>query len=140
MKILYGIKNGALLQRNAENVSETTAAETTTEAETTAPDETTAFVPDITTPEEYWDYYETQFNSTFGDMKYQTKGGKATLSGIESKKYEYTATVTGTEYKFMQIVTLKNGYVYIFTYTALPENYDKNISAVNEIIDYIEIK
>ena len=96
-------------------------------------------VPKIKSTEEYWAYYEADFRKTFGDMEYETNGENVLLSAKAAKKYVYTATVTGQKYKFMQVVMLDKGTVYIYTYTALPDNYDKNLKSAEAILGYISI-
>lgn len=98
-----------------------------------------ASVPDITTVEDYWEYYSADFQKTFPDMEYVVKGENMLLSGKAAERYVYTATVTGEKYQFMQVIMLNAGTVYIFTYTALPDNYDKHLEQVEEIIGYIDI-
>lgn len=93
----------------------------------------------------YWDYYSAEFEKTFSEMKYEVEGEDLLVSKIKSKKYIYTATVTGNAYKFMQVVTIKGNAVYVFTYTALEESngvkvFDSHLSDVNKIVGYIEIK
>ena len=39
----------------------------------------------------------------------------------------------------MQVVMLDKGTVYIYTYTALPDNYDKNLKSAEAILGYISI-
>ena len=121
------------------NIPDTTAQPSSSEqADTSAG--TLPSSEGITTPEEYWDYYRAQFGAAFGDMTYETDGENVIVSGIKSRKYVYTATVTGVEYKFLQTVTVKNGTVYIFTYTAKAGEYDSHLDDVNSIIGYLEIK
>lgn len=98
-----------------------------------------------TTPDSFWSEYAGQFNSTFGDsMKYISPEGepvdepaasKTTLGGVEANRYEYRATVTGELYRFMQVVCVTAGSVYILTYTAVDEAYDAHLGEVNDIIN-----
>ena len=118
----------------------------TTVPGTASPDETGTVgtdkpsdVPKIESAEEYWEYYAADFKKTFGDMKYETEGENTLMSGKAAKKYVYTANVTGQEYKFMQVVLLDKGTIYIYTYTALPDNYDKNLENAEAILGYISI-
>ncbi len=122
---------------------ETTVPETKAPAETgtgtgTVTEKPTE-VPKIKSTEEYWAYYEADFRKTFGDMEYEVNGENVLLSAKAAKKYVYTATVTGQKYKFMQVVMLDKGTVYIYTYTALPDNYDKNLESAEAILGYISI-
>lgn len=119
---------------------ETTVPETEKADESgTAGTEKPSEVPKIESVEEYWEYYAADFKKTFSDMEYETEGENALMSGKAAKKYVYTATVTGQKYKFLQVVMLDKGTVYIYTYTALPDNYDKNLENAEAILGYISI-
>lgn len=94
----------------------------------------------ITTIDQYWDYYSSEFEKTFSDMEYSVNGENLLVSKIAAKKYVYTATVTGQKYKFMQVVTITKGTVYILTYTAHEEIFDSHLEKVEEIVTHIELK
>jgi hypothetical protein len=102
---------------------------------------------------DYWNKYEAKLLQTFPDMKYDDATGteetettdtgsgsyvpvSAVLGGSAANKYIYTASVTGTTYKYMQLICIRNGYAYIFTYTALPEKFDSHLEDVERIIEY----
>ncbi len=63
-----------------------------------------------------------------------------TIAGKETITFEYECTLSGQTYRYMQAVTMKDDFFYIFTYTSLAENYDKHIDAVRDIISYIDFK
>ena len=63
-----------------------------------------------------------------------------TIAGKETITFEYECTLSGHTYKYMQAVTMKDDFYYIFTYTSLAENYDKHLEEVNSIISYITFK
>lgn len=159
------INNGTSAAQTEESEDSSDVTESTSEAETseaavssseadisdtvgttagTAPAETTAEenneVPTITTLEEYWAYYSAEFQRTFPDMEYKTEGENMLVSGLSAKKYVYTATVTGQSYQFMQVITIKAGVVYIFTYTATVDNFETHLEDVNSILGYLELK
>lgn len=92
--------------------------------------------------DKFWDYYSAEFVKTFPDMKNdeEINGTNLLVSKLKAKKYVYTATVTGAEYKFMQIVVIKGETVYLLTYTAKAELFNEHLSTVNKIAGYIEIK
>ncbi len=118
-----------------EAVTDAEDADATTDADTLPEG-----LPAITTVEEYWAYYEGQFEATFSDLAYSVEGENMMLAGMKAKKYVYTATVTGETYEFMQVVALKAGTVYIFTYTSTEEVFDSHLEEVNAIIGYISLK
>ena len=92
----------------------------------------------------FWESYSEDFAATFGDtMKYIDQDGKETdspapaktsLGGLAANKYTYTARVTGETYKFMQVVCIEAGYVYILTYTAVTEAFDSHLEDVESVI------
>ncbi|MBR5314689.1 MAG: DcrB-related protein [Clostridia bacterium] len=65
---------------------------------------------------------------------------KMILSGVEAKKIEYTASLAGNTYKFMQVICIKGATIYYFTYTALSENFDTNAEDVQKILDNFAFK
>ncbi|MFA6948376.1 MAG: hypothetical protein WCQ72_05295, partial [Eubacteriales bacterium] len=89
---------------------------------------------------DFWAGYAADFAATFSDMEYITEGESMIVSDIAAYKYVYTATVTGTQYQFMQIAAIKAGIVYIFTYTALPDKYESHVDEVDYMIGQIVIK
>jgi len=92
------------------------------------------------TLDSFWDGYRADFEATFSDMEYSIEGETLLLDGVAAKKYEYTATVTGIAYKFMQVTAIKEGTVYIFTYTAEPGRYEDHLQAVETILSVFRFK
>lgn len=92
-----------------------------------------------TTLDSFWKTYETQFDPAFVDFTYITEGESMLLSSgkVAAKKYVYSATVTGNEYQFMQVVALVGETAYIFTFTALAANYDSLVESVDGILNYL---
>ncbi len=101
----------------------------------------TAFELDgtVTSVAQYWEMYEADFKSVFADMEYVDQS-EVTLDDVAAMQYIYTATVSDIEYKFMQIVALRQNQVYIFTYTAAAEQYDAHIEDVLAMLDYFTFK
>lgn len=96
------------------------------------------------TVDDYWSYYEKTFKDTFSDMKYAENGNgdniKLSNGKLDGKKYIYTATVTGIECDFMQVIAIKGETVYMLTYTAREDNFATYKDKVDEIIEHLEIK
>jgi len=93
----------------------------------------------VTTPEEYWQSQEADLKAIFPNLTYVDESA-CTLDGVAGRQYIYTATLSGSEYKFMQLVTLKDNTVYLFTYTALTDKYDEHIEDVLSMLDYFDFK
>lgn len=126
---------------SSETIDTSSPAETTEskdEADTTAKENND--VPVITTLDEYWAYYASEFARTFPDMEYKTEGENMLVSGLSAKKYVYTATVTGQKYQFLQVITIKKGIVYVFTYTATVDQFEAHLETISSILGYLEIK
>lgn len=92
-----------------------------------------------TTLDSFWKTYETQFDPAFVDFAYITEGESMLLNSgkVAAKKYVYSATVTGNEYRFMQVIAIVGETAYIFTFTALAANYDSLAESVNGILSYL---
>ncbi len=89
-----------------------------------------------TTLDDYWKGFEEDFKATFDDMEYIGEHPTTTtLDKQPANKYVYTATVTGTQYKFMQIACIREMTVYVITYTSTPEGFDTNMENVEKILD-----
>lgn len=63
-----------------------------------------------------------------------------TLGGREAISFEYECTLSGKTYRYMQVVTLKDDFFYLLTYTSLAENYDAHLEEVAGIIENVTFK
>lgn len=63
-----------------------------------------------------------------------------TIDGRETISFEYECTLSGKTYRYMQVVTLKGDMFYLFTYTALAENYESHLEDVSGILENIKFK
>lgn len=91
------------------------------------------------TVSEFWDSYADDFAATLSDMEMVSEDSML-LGGAAAVKYVYDATVTGDPYRFMQVVAIRGGTVYIFTYTATPEMYEEHLQAVEAILGYFTFR
>lgn len=108
------------------------------------------------TVDEYWEKYESEMLMTFPDMEYidEMKNDTADetastaaitgngvtptsmlLGGLGANKYIYTATVTDAKYKYMQVICIRGGIAYMFTYTSIPDNFDTHLEEVDRILE-----
>ena len=93
----------------------------------------------INSVEAYWELNEADLKLILPDLEYVDESD-CKLGGVDGRQYVYTASMSDTEYKFMQIVAIKSNEVYIFTYTATAENYDLHIEDVISMVDYFKFK
>ena len=54
--------------------------------------------------------------------------------------FEYECKLGDDHYRYLQAVTMKDSFFYIFTYTSLAENFDKHADAIDSIISNIKFK
>jgi hypothetical protein len=62
------------------------------------------------------------------------------MDGIGAKKYVYTITTGGIEYKQMQAIVMKGAVYYVLTYTALPDLFDSHLDEVEKMIEAFDIR
>lgn len=95
----------------------------------------------VTNIEEYLNSdYLGYVESNFPELEMLTEAEVSTLGGVESRKYVFTANIAGADYKFMQNITYRYGYVYIFTYTSTVDAFDTHIDDVTAMAEAFEFK
>ncbi len=82
---------------------------------------------------EYWEEYEDDLAETYSDYEL-LKSEETELGGVIAARKEYTGGLGGTTYNFVQVVCIRNGVVYLVTFTASREDYSKTISAMETVI------
>ncbi len=90
--------------------------------------------------EEYWKTYVDDFKTSFKNFTLITEGEKTTLSGVDAKKYVYTAELTGVMYKYCTVICISSGSAYIVTYTAQSDYYENNQEAFISVCNNFMIK
>lgn len=98
---------------------------------------------ELSSIESWWELYKEQLNDeTFrGTMTVVTEGEKTVVDGKAASKYVYYGTVSNVKYTFMVVATIRNGSIYVITYTSMGEIDDenslflKNLETVNSIIE-----
>ncbi len=88
--------------------------------------------------EGYWAMYEPSLKELFTDFEYVGEPDTIKLDGTDATAYTYTGSISKVQYKVMQVVTIKDAQVYIFTYTATAEKYDTHFEDVWAILGYFE--
>ncbi len=92
-----------------------------------------------TSLDDWWTANESDLNLVFQNYTLESKEN-TTINGNYAQKYVYTAELGSNQYKIMQIGILKNGKVYLFTYTSLPDLYESHLEEITEITENIIIK
>lgn len=96
--------------------------------------------PSVTTAELYWEKYKEDFRASFTNFTVISENVKTTLSGKDACKYEYTASLTGTDYRYCSVICVLDGSVYMLTYTSIGESYEANMEDFTSICDNFMIK
>ena len=89
--------------------------------------------------DEYFNEYTEKFASVYEDFNIESRD-ETLLDSHAAKKFVYTGKVTGVEAKYMQVVCIKSGIVYIFTYTASPDKYDKYLPDAEKMLENFSFK
>ena len=89
---------------------------------------------------QYWDeYMKPSYGEIFKDILIES-GEDIEIAGFNGRKYIYTLSIGGFEYKIAQALFIKNREVYTLTYTATPEKFDKHSRVMDVVIDTFEFK
>ena len=89
--------------------------------------------------DEWWETNKTDLALVFTDFN-EISEENTTLDELYAKRYTYTAKLGENSYKFLQEAAIKDGYVYVFTYTSLEDTFDSHLAEVEEILGYMVIK
>ena len=95
-------------------------------------------LPD-TTVDEWWQTNVNEVGVVFDNINIESEEN-ITMSEVYGKKYIYTASLGDFNYKIMQAACIKGSSVYLFTYTAIPENYDLHTEDVAAMLEHFIIK
>ncbi len=92
-----------------------------------------------TTIEDWWETNVAEVDVVFENVNVESEEN-ITMSEVYGKKYVYTASLGDFNYKIMQAACIKGHTVYLFTYTAVPENYDLHTEEVSTMLEHFVIK
>lgn len=81
----------------------------------------------------YFASYSEQFTDAFGAPE-NVESANLMLDGHAAQQYIYTATFGGIEYKFWQVICIRQGRVYTVTYSSTVENYEKHAADMQEAL------
>jgi len=84
--------------------------------------------------------YEELFKANFGDAAYTEKGTEILLEKYPAYRCQFVSDIAGGKYKFMQVMSVKGGYIYLITYTSSEENYDKYYDDMVKAVEYFKFK
>ena len=82
---------------------------------------------------DYWEDTEAYYKESLHDYTLVSEPAESKMGGKNATVYEYTYSLGGVTYKCRQTVCVYSYMIVIMTYTALPENYDANLPAVQQM-------
>ena len=91
------------------------------------------------TIEDWWNTNLIDLERVFSDITIVSED-TTVVDGLEAKSYTYTASIGEFSYKFMQVACLKDGAVYLFTYSSQHEQFDSHMGDVEKMLEYFTIK
>jgi hypothetical protein len=89
---------------------------------------------------QYWEeYMKPSLNEGFQNIIIES-GEDIETAGIPGRKYIYSASLGGQDYKFAQVIFFKDREIYILTYTATPSKFDKHSRVLDIVVDTFTFK
>lgn len=85
----------------------------------------------------YFESFKDQFTDVFGSPE-NIETANLLLDGHTAQQYVYTATFGGIEYKFWQVVCIRQGRVYTITYSSTTDNYEKHAADMQNTLEYFQ--
>ena len=89
---------------------------------------------------EYFEWNKTAMLKTSPNGYEEISTEAITLDGSAALRCEYNYTVGGVTYRYVQVITAWRGMFYNLTYTALPENFETNLTDVQSILDAFDLR
>lgn len=89
---------------------------------------------------EYWEkVYQPNLETTFQNFQiFDDK--EITLDNVVASRKGYSASLNNVSYKFVSVICIRYGYVYLITFTAHESDYDKTIGALDTVISNFHFK
>ncbi len=96
---------------------------------------------DIGTPEEYWESFKEDFGTVFDEWELLSDEA-TTLDGHAAHRYVYAGYPLGLDVKvqYAQTVCIRSGALYLFTYTAEEQQYEKYLPDVEQMLEHFSFK
>ena len=95
---------------------------------------------DMSDFDEYIEKADQSFSSVLPGYTGISERQETTMCGSPAVSFEYSATVDGVEWRFMQTVTARGHSFYILTYTAEADKYESHLDSVKQITENVRFK
>ena len=91
--------------------------------------------------DDWWALNREEVEKVFSNFNLESEENLTlTKDNLYAKRFVYTADLGGYSYRYMQVAAVKGTSVYLFTYASVPENYEKHLDAVDEMLGFLIIK
>ena len=91
-----------------------------------------------TTLDEWWETNLDEIKNVYTDVTVEDSEN-ILIDGNHGVKYTWTGTLGDYTYRVLQAATVKNGNVYLFTYTSLPDLYESHMEDVDQMLEFLLI-
>lgn len=91
------------------------------------------------TVEDWWAINLPEVSTIFGNFQLLSED-TTVVDGLEARSYVYTGDLGEYSYKFMQVAFIKDGSVYLITYSSTIENFDSHMGDVEKVLEYFTVK
>ncbi len=96
---------------------------------------------EVSNAADYWAQFEDDFAATITDFEIIEENAAVLLDGHEASRYVYKGTIAGSvSTQYQQLICVKEGVIYIFTYTAAPEKYEEYLPDVEQMLERFSFK
>lgn len=82
---------------------------------------------------QYWEICKKDYQTNLVDFTLISESN-CMLGEQAAGQYEFTAKIAGNQYKYMNVITLKDGMAYVLTYTSLEDKYDSHLEDVTKTV------
>ncbi len=89
---------------------------------------------------EYFDWNKAAMLKASPNGLEEISAEETAVDGLAAMRYEYLYTVGGVTYHYVQVITVWRGMFYNLTYTALPANFEANLTHVQSILDAFDFR
>ena len=98
-----------------------------------------AYAPDASfkTVEEYYNATVKQYEDSLADFVKVESNSDAKMFEYNAYKLVYTFSFGGQQFKVMQVMTLHQGLIYIFSYSSSPDSFDLHIEDAEAMLKEI---
>lgn len=84
--------------------------------------------------------YEKYFTQNFSNINFTERSLETKIAEYPAYRCQFTSDIAGNSYKFMQILCVRGGYIYVVTYTSDIETYSDHFADIERAVSYIAFK